>query len=175
MSGSIRPGVTVDSDSPARRRISVNGDAGADAAAHALPASIERSSPSAIVLDSGIVIMRRTSATHPKVMHKGVGHLLGLCSLVVAALLRPGPVVRWLSRRFPDVLFQQKNAGPLVALTFDDSPTSGPAFACWNRTSGNLRLSQRTTGPGRNRAATTTEIRPRRCVTPFSMTLCAGC
>jgi len=37
-------------------------------------------------------------------------------------------VVRWLSRRFPDVLFQQPNAGPLVALTFDDSPhaTSTP-------------------------------------------------
>ena len=61
-------------------------------------------------------------------MHKGVTHLLGLVSVVVAALLRPGPVVRWLSRRFPDVLFQQPNAGPLVALTFDDSPhaTSTP-------------------------------------------------
>ena len=61
-------------------------------------------------------------------MHKGIAHLLGLLSVVVAALLRPGPVVRWLSRRFPDVLFQQANAGPLVALTFDDSPhaTSTP-------------------------------------------------
>jgi peptidoglycan-N-acetylglucosamine deacetylase len=55
-------------------------------------------------------------------MRKGVAHLAGLFSVVVAALLRPGPVVRWLSRRFPDVLFQQANAGPLVALTFDDSP-----------------------------------------------------
>ncbi len=55
-------------------------------------------------------------------MRKGIAHLLGLLSVVVAALLRPGPVVRWLSRRFPDVLFQQANAGPLVALTFDDSP-----------------------------------------------------
>jgi peptidoglycan/xylan/chitin deacetylase (PgdA/CDA1 family) len=37
-------------------------------------------------------------------------------------------VVRWLNRRFPDVLFQQANAGPIVALTFDDSPhaTSTP-------------------------------------------------
>jgi peptidoglycan-N-acetylglucosamine deacetylase len=61
-------------------------------------------------------------------MRKGISHLLGLLSVVVAALLRPGPVVRWLSRRFPDVLFQQANAGPLVALTFDDSPhaTSTP-------------------------------------------------
>jgi peptidoglycan-N-acetylglucosamine deacetylase len=61
-------------------------------------------------------------------MRKGIAHLLGLLSVVVAALLRPGPVVRWLSRRFPDVLFQQVNAGPLVALTFDDSPhaTSTP-------------------------------------------------
>jgi peptidoglycan/xylan/chitin deacetylase (PgdA/CDA1 family) len=48
--------------------------------------------------------------------------LLGLLSVGVAAVLRPGPVVRWLSRRFPDVVFQQPNAGPLVALTFDDSP-----------------------------------------------------
>ena len=61
-------------------------------------------------------------------MRKGLAHLLGLLSVVVAALLRPGPVVRWLSRRFPDVLFQQLNAGRLVALTFDDSPhaTSTP-------------------------------------------------
>jgi peptidoglycan/xylan/chitin deacetylase (PgdA/CDA1 family) len=55
-------------------------------------------------------------------MNTGVAHLLGLVSVVVAALLRPGPVVRWLSRRFPNVLFQQPNAGPLVALSFDDSP-----------------------------------------------------
>jgi peptidoglycan-N-acetylglucosamine deacetylase len=55
-------------------------------------------------------------------MRKGIAHLFGLLSVVAAALLRPGPVVRWLSRRFPDVLFQQPNAGPLVALTFDDSP-----------------------------------------------------
>jgi peptidoglycan-N-acetylglucosamine deacetylase len=61
-------------------------------------------------------------------MRKGIAHLLGLLSVVVASVLRPGPVVRWLSRRFPDVLFQQPNAGPLVALTFDDSPhaTSTP-------------------------------------------------
>ncbi len=56
------------------------------------------------------------------VMRKGAAHLLGLFSLLIAALLRPGPVVRWLSRRFPDVLFQQANAGRLVALSFDDSP-----------------------------------------------------
>jgi peptidoglycan/xylan/chitin deacetylase (PgdA/CDA1 family) len=55
-------------------------------------------------------------------MRKGIVHLLGLLSVAVAALLRPDPVVRWLSRRFPAVLFQQPNAGPLVALTFDDSP-----------------------------------------------------
>jgi peptidoglycan-N-acetylglucosamine deacetylase len=61
-------------------------------------------------------------------MNKGVAHLLGLISVVVAALLRPGPVIRWLSQRYPEVLFQQANAGPLVALTFDDSPhaTSTP-------------------------------------------------
>jgi peptidoglycan/xylan/chitin deacetylase (PgdA/CDA1 family) len=55
-------------------------------------------------------------------MRKGITHLLGLLSVVVAALLRPGPVVRWLGRRFPDVLFEQPNAGRVVALTFDDSP-----------------------------------------------------
>jgi hypothetical protein len=36
--------------------------------------------------------------------------------VVASALLRPGPVVSWLSRRFPDVLFQHVKAGPLVAL-----------------------------------------------------------
>jgi peptidoglycan-N-acetylglucosamine deacetylase len=55
-------------------------------------------------------------------MRQGAAHLLGLFSVVIAALTRPGPVVRWLSRRFPDVLFEQPNAGPLVALSFDDSP-----------------------------------------------------
>ena len=61
-------------------------------------------------------------------MPKGIAHLLGLISVVGAALIRPGPVVRWLSRRFPDVLFEQTNAGPLVALSFDDGPhaTSTP-------------------------------------------------
>src|SRR5215218_5772931 len=56
------------------------------------------------------------------VMRKGIAHLLGLLSVVAAALVRPGPVVHWLSRRFPDVLFERANAGPLVALSFDDSP-----------------------------------------------------
>jgi peptidoglycan/xylan/chitin deacetylase (PgdA/CDA1 family) len=55
-------------------------------------------------------------------MRQGVAHLLGLCSVFAAALIRPGPVVRWLSRRFPDVLFERANVGPLVALSFDDSP-----------------------------------------------------
>jgi peptidoglycan/xylan/chitin deacetylase (PgdA/CDA1 family) len=61
-------------------------------------------------------------------MPSGGKHLLGLVSVVAAALLRPGPAVRWLSWRFPDVLFQQPHAGPLVALSFDDSPhaTSTP-------------------------------------------------
>jgi len=37
-------------------------------------------------------------------------------------------VVRWLSRQFPDVLFEQADAGPRAALSFDDSPdpTSTP-------------------------------------------------
>ncbi|HYN88501.1 MAG TPA: polysaccharide deacetylase family protein, partial [Ardenticatenaceae bacterium] len=57
-----------------------------------------------------------------KAMRRGSGHLLGVASVVAATLLRPSVVVRWLSRRIPDVLFQQPNAGPLVALTLDDSP-----------------------------------------------------
>jgi peptidoglycan/xylan/chitin deacetylase (PgdA/CDA1 family) len=56
------------------------------------------------------------------VVRTGAAHLLGVCTLLVAVVLRPGPVVRWLSRRFPDVLFQQEDAEPLVALSFDDSP-----------------------------------------------------
>jgi peptidoglycan/xylan/chitin deacetylase (PgdA/CDA1 family) len=55
-------------------------------------------------------------------MRNSAAHLLGLFSVAVNALLRPGPVVRWLSRRFPDVLFHRPDAGPLIALTFDDSP-----------------------------------------------------
>lgn len=55
-------------------------------------------------------------------MRNGAAHLLGLFSVAVNALLRPGPVVRWLSRRFPDILFHRPDAGPLIALTFDDSP-----------------------------------------------------
>ena len=50
------------------------------------------------------------------------GVLLGLCALAVAAVIRPGPVVRWLGRRYPDVLFQAQTAERLVALTIDDSP-----------------------------------------------------
>jgi peptidoglycan/xylan/chitin deacetylase (PgdA/CDA1 family) len=48
--------------------------------------------------------------------------LLAVASAAIAALIRPGPVVRWLSRRFPEVLFHQETAERLVALTFDDSP-----------------------------------------------------
>ena len=55
-------------------------------------------------------------------MRQAASHLLGLISVVASAVLRPGPVVRWLSRRFPDVLFHQPKAGPLVAMSFDDSP-----------------------------------------------------
>jgi peptidoglycan/xylan/chitin deacetylase (PgdA/CDA1 family) len=55
-------------------------------------------------------------------MTKGVARLLGPASVVATTVARPGPVVRWLSRRFPEVLFEQPNAGPLVALSFDDSP-----------------------------------------------------
>ena len=55
-------------------------------------------------------------------MPRGGDYLLGQVAVGANAMLRPGPVVRWLSRRFPEVLFHQEGAGPLVALTFDDSP-----------------------------------------------------
>jgi peptidoglycan/xylan/chitin deacetylase (PgdA/CDA1 family) len=47
---------------------------------------------------------------------------LGPAGLLVAALIRPNPVIRWLARRYPDVLFHVESDVPLVALTFDDSP-----------------------------------------------------
>lgn len=48
--------------------------------------------------------------------------VLGLLALVAAGAIRPGPVVRWLARRHPDVVFRVETAAPLVALTIDDSP-----------------------------------------------------
>lgn len=49
-------------------------------------------------------------------------HLLGTVSLMTVAVVRPGPVVRWLSRRYPDVLFQYETHDRMVGLSFDDSP-----------------------------------------------------
>ncbi|CAA9565494.1 MAG: hypothetical protein AVDCRST_MAG19-2210, partial [uncultured Thermomicrobiales bacterium] len=47
---------------------------------------------------------------------------LGLSLVAAAAVVRPGPVVRWLARRHPDVLFSVDTQEPLVALTIDDAP-----------------------------------------------------
>lgn len=56
-------------------------------------------------------------------MRKGVAFVLATCVLGLAALVaRPGPVVRWLARRYPDVLFRLETEAPHVALTIDDSP-----------------------------------------------------
>ncbi len=56
-------------------------------------------------------------------MRKGIAFVLGVCALILAGLVvRPGPVVRWLARRYPDVLFQLQTDAPLLALTIDDSP-----------------------------------------------------
>ena len=55
-------------------------------------------------------------------LRKGVALALGLSALVLVALIRPGPVIRWLARRYPDVLFHRETNEPLVALTIDDSP-----------------------------------------------------
>ncbi len=55
-------------------------------------------------------------------MRKSVALALALCALILVALIRPGPVIRWLARRYPDVLFHWSTEEPLVALTIDDSP-----------------------------------------------------
>ncbi len=55
-------------------------------------------------------------------MRKTLTCTLGLCTLGVAALAQPGPVIRWLARRHPDVLFAIDVREPLVALTIDDAP-----------------------------------------------------
>lgn len=55
-------------------------------------------------------------------MHTIGAHSVGMFSLMLNGLCRPGPVVRWLSQRYPDVLFHQPQAGPHIALSFDDSP-----------------------------------------------------
>ncbi|MDP9381256.1 MAG: chitin deacetylase family protein [Chloroflexota bacterium] len=47
---------------------------------------------------------------------------VGLCALAVGVLIRPRPVIRWLARRYPDVLFYTDAEEPLVALTIDDAP-----------------------------------------------------
>ncbi len=47
---------------------------------------------------------------------------VGLCALAVGVLIRPRPVIRWLARRYPDVLFYADAEEPLVALTIDDAP-----------------------------------------------------
>jgi peptidoglycan/xylan/chitin deacetylase (PgdA/CDA1 family) len=69
-----------------------------------------------------MVLIRPITARSRAVARTAATHLLGLLSLILNSVCRPGPVVRWLSRRFPDVLFHQPQAGPLIALSFDDSP-----------------------------------------------------
>jgi peptidoglycan-N-acetylglucosamine deacetylase len=55
-------------------------------------------------------------------MRKGVALAFIVCILFAVALIRPGPVIRWLARRHPDILFHRETEEPLVALTIDDSP-----------------------------------------------------
>lgn len=55
-------------------------------------------------------------------MQQRASPLLDTTSLAAAAILRPGLVVRWLSRQFPEVLFHRPTRERVVALTFDDSP-----------------------------------------------------
>jgi peptidoglycan-N-acetylglucosamine deacetylase len=56
-------------------------------------------------------------------MRKGIALAIGICALILVALvIRPGLVVRWLARRYPEVLFHLHTEAPLVAFTIDDSP-----------------------------------------------------
>lgn len=68
------------------------------------------------------MIVRSSVARSRVVARAATRHGLGLGSIILNGVCRPGPVVRWLSRRFPDVLFHQPRAGWLIALSFDDSP-----------------------------------------------------
>lgn len=75
----------------------------------------------AAVVDSGSRERIWVSARH-SLMRNGVTLAISLLVLALVALLRPGPVVRWLARRHPDVLFHWTTEEQLVALTIDDSP-----------------------------------------------------
>jgi peptidoglycan/xylan/chitin deacetylase (PgdA/CDA1 family) len=56
-------------------------------------------------------------------MVRGAALALGTCALILIALfMRPGPVVRWLARRYPEVLFFLDTEEPIIALTIDDAP-----------------------------------------------------
>ncbi len=57
-------------------------------------------------------------------MHKSFVLAVGLCGLAAVGtlLVRPRPVIRWLAKRYPDVLFYVDIEVPLVALTIDDAP-----------------------------------------------------
>lgn len=66
--------------------------------------------------------MNSTLLPATKAVRTAILLLSGLCLVVAALVIRPGPVVRWLARRYPDVLFYLRTEAPLVALTIDDSP-----------------------------------------------------
>lgn len=55
-------------------------------------------------------------------MPKGTVLVVGAFVLAAIVLARPAPVVRWLAKRWPDVLFYVNAQEPLVALTIDDAP-----------------------------------------------------
>ncbi len=55
-------------------------------------------------------------------MRRCIALALGAPALLMAALIRPGPIVCWLGHRFPEVLFRVETTERIVALTIDDSP-----------------------------------------------------
>lgn len=56
-------------------------------------------------------------------MRKAVVLAGSLCAVVVVWLvLRPRPIIRWLARRYPEILFYTDTEEQLVALTIDDAP-----------------------------------------------------
>ncbi len=53
-------------------------------------------------------------------MRRALGLTVGLCSLAAGTLIiRPSPVIKWLAKRWSDVLFYADVGEALVALTIE--------------------------------------------------------
>ena len=65
---------------------------------------------------------RERRALRGRRVRYGAGIALILIASLVAALLHPARVVRWLAKKRPEVFYRLETDEPLVALTIDDSP-----------------------------------------------------